>query len=428
MSVVSLIAQRLSSRRGGQLASLIIRLAVVSTALCVAVMIIASAMLRGFKTEISEKVFGFWGHVHVVATQAGDSRFDAQPFSRNAPWIDSLRALESVVDYPLGYGDMGFGESSHAGVRRVQTYIVKAGVIQTKEEIEGILLKGAGADFDWDFFRQNLRAGELPDLADTSASRALLLSEQTAARVNLEVGDPFIVHFPEGRQLRKKRFTVGGLYRTGLEEFDTQFAIVDERVLQELLGWESDQVSGVELILEDVRDAEGLAAYAYYEVVPSDFYAESVRDRFPSIFQWLDLQDANELVILALMLGVCLVNMITALLILILERTNMVGVLRTMGMPGKTLRGIFLRFGGRILLRGLFWGNLIGLGLCLLQKYTGLIRLSEENYYLATAPVFLDWGMILLLNLGTLVVVMILLVIPAQLVTHIDPVKTIRFD
>lgn len=385
-------------------------------------------MLRGFKAEITDKVFGFWGHIHVAATQSGDGLFEAVPFSTTEPWIDSIRAITGSVDYPLGYPEMGFGESSKGGIKQVQTFIVKAGVIQTKEEIEGILLKGVGEDTDWTFFKENLRQGELPDLTDTVASRMVLLSEQTAARVNLSVGDPFIVHFPDGRQMRKKRFTVGGLYRTGLEEYDTQFALVDQRVLQELLGWEPDQVSGVELIAENVDDAEGLAAYIFYEVVPSNFYAESVRERFPPIFEWLRLQDANEYVIIGLMLGVCLVNMMTALLILILERTNMVGVLRTMGMAGRDLRGIFLRFGGRILLRGLFWGNLIGLGLCLLQKYTGLLKLSEENYYLATAPIKINWLIVLGLNIGTIVIVMLLLLIPAQLVTRIDPLKTIRFD
>ncbi len=428
VSVATLIAQRLSARSSGQLASLIIKLAIVSTALCVAVMIVATAMLRGFKYEISDKVFGFWGHVHVAATQSGDGLFEAIPFSRNEPWIDSLRQLNGPVQYPLGYAEMGFGESSKGGVKHVQTYIVKPGVIQTKDEIEGILLKGAGADFDWSFFAENLRAGQLPDLTDTMASRLVVLSEQTAARVNLEVGDPFLVHFPEGRQMRKKRFEVGGLYRTGLEEYDTQFALVDQRLLQDLLGWQEDQISGVELILENVEDAEGLAAYTFYEVVPSEFYAESVRERFPSIFEWLNLQNANEAVIIGLMLGVCLVNMITALLILILERTNMVGVLRTLGMAGRDLRAIFLRFGGRILLRGLLWGNVVGLGLCFLQKYTGLLRLSEENYYLSTAPIKINWVLLVALNVGTFAVVMLLLLIPAQLVTRIDPVKTIRFD
>ena len=428
MSITSLISERLSSANTGRLASLIIRLAVVSTALCVAVMIVTSALLRGFKSEISEKIFGFWGHVHVAATQSGNGLFEAKPFSDREPWIDSLRALTAPIRYPLGYENMGHGAASRAGVRHVQTYIVKPGVIQTREEIEGILLKGAGADFDWEFFRSSLRAGDLPDLTDSTPSRLVVLSEQTAARVDLTVGDPFIVHFPEGRQLRKKRFTVGGLYRTGLEEYDTQFALVDQRVLQQLLGWADDQVSGVELILDDVADVEGIADYVYYEVLPSDYYAESVRNRFPGIFEWLDLQDVNEYVIIGLMLVVSVINMITALLILVLERANMIGVLRTLGMGARPLRRIFLRFGLRILSRGLLWGNAVGLGLCAVQLATGVIRLSEENYYLSTAPIQINWGVVALLNLGTLAVVMLLLTLPAQFVTRIDPVKTIRFD
>lgn len=399
-----------------------------STALCVAVMIITSALLRGFKSEISEKIFGFWGHVHIAATQSGDGLFEAVPFSKDAGWIDSLRNLKGAVPYSATVKSLGFGESSNAGVRKVQTYIVKPGVIQTKDEIEGILLKGAGDDFEWSFFKKYLRDGKLPDLSDSTESRMVILSEQTAARVNLRVGDPFLVHFPEGREMRKLRFEVGGLYRTGLEEYDTQFAIVDQRVLQRILKWTPDQVSGVELILEDVDDLAGMSAHVYFDIVPPNIYAESVRERFPGIFEWLDLQDLNEYVIIGLMLLVSVINMLTTLLILILERSNMVGVLRTLGMSGKSLQNIFLRFGLRVLLRGLFWGNLIGLGLSFIQKWTGIISLSEENYYLSTAPISINWWMWIALNVGTVLVVMGLLLIPAMFVTRIDPVKTIRFD
>ena len=247
MSAAAFIARRITDAQSGRLASLIIRLAIVSTALCVAVMIVASALLRGFKTEISEKIFGFWGHIHVAAAQSGDGMFEAVPFSRDEAWIAGLRSMSGPVDYSEtvlrigsedGYGGT-LGESqtrSYGGIRHVQSYIVKPGVIQTKDEIEGILLKGAGADFEWDFFADNLRSGAVFPLSDTLPSRMVLLSEQTAARVDLAVGDPFLVHFPEGRQMRKLRFTVGGLYRTGLEEYDTQFAIVDQRVLQDVLG------------------------------------------------------------------------------------------------------------------------------------------------------------------------------------------------
>ncbi len=428
MSLSRTIANRLAARGSGRLASIIIRLAVLSTALCVAVIVVTSALIRGFQSEISSKVFGFWGHVHVVAAQSGDGLFEAVPFSRGAGWVDSLRRLSGSIEYPTGFEAITGRQRSRAGVRNVEFYIVKPGVIQTKAEIEGILLKGVGPEIDWAFFRRNLRQGELPDLSDSSASRKILLSEQTAARVQLELGDPFIVHFPEGRRRRSLRFEVGGLYRTGLEEYDTQFAIVDVRVLQDVLGWEPDQVSGVELTLEEADDAESVAKYVYYEVVPAEFRAQSVRERFPGILEWLELQDVNEYVITGLMLAVAVINMVTALLILILERARMVGVLRTLGMAPAELRRIFLVFGARILLRGLLWGNAVGIGLCVLQQHFRFVRLSEENYYLSYAPISLNLWIILGLNLGTLVLVMALLLLPAQLVTRIDPVRAIRFD
>ena len=354
--------------------------------------------------------------------------FKAVPFSRNGEWIDSLRNMQGAIAYSDVVQSLGYGSSSSAGIRHVQSYIVKPGVIQTKEEIEGILLKGAAEDFDWDFFSQHLREGQLPKVSDSMPAREVLLSQQTAARLDLRVGDPFLVHFPEGNQMRKLRFEVGGLYRTGLEEYDTQFAIVDQRILQDILGWEADQISGVELILENLDDTEGISEYVLMEILPPELYAETVRQRFPGIFEWLDLQDLNEYVIIGLMLVVCVINMVTALLILILERINMIGVLRTLGMQGYSLRNIFMRFGAQVLGQGLLWGNIVGLGLCFLQAGTGIITLSEENYYLSTAPIRINWLLVMGINLGTFALVMLALLIPASLVTRIDPVKTIRFD
>ena len=236
-----------------------------------------------------------------------------------------------------------------------------------------------------------------------------------------------IIHFVEKGEQLKRRFKVSGVYRTGLEEYDRKFALVDIRQIQRLLGWEESQVSGFEVFIDDIDDLQPINEYIYFEELPADLYAETIREKLPEIFDWLDLQDINEVVILSLMIIVAIINMVTALMILILERTNMIGILKALGTANWGIRKIFLYYAAYIVILGLFWGNLIGIGLCLLQDRFEFITLSEENYYLSTAPIDLNFWPILLLNLGTLAITLFFLIIPSYLVTSISPVKAIRF-
>jgi len=225
----------------------------------------------------------------------------------------------------------------------------------------------------------------------------------------------------------ERRFTVEGIYRTGLEEYDRQFALVDIRKIQQVLGWKENQVSGFEVFVDNIDDLDAFTNYIYFEEITNDLYAESIKEKMRAIFEWLDLQDVNEWVILGLMLVVAIINMVTALLILILERTNMIGTLKSLGAANWSIRWVFLYYAGYIILVGLFWGNLIGLGLCWLQATFGFITLDEANYYLAVAPIKINWWSVLLLNGGTLVVTLLFLIVPSYLVSRIDPVKAIRF-
>jgi lipoprotein-releasing system permease protein len=434
MRIETFIARRVAASGQQSFSRLILRIAVVAVALSVAVMICANALIAGFKQEISSKIFGFWGHIHITDTDINRSLLEAFPIEQNQPFYPHLDTLRQVEYF---YTENWFGRPvqrlgrSRGGVRHIQVFAIKPGIIESAKkdakDIEGIILKGVGQDFDWEFMGQYIKRGLPLDMPADEMSRDILISEQTASRLQVDTGASFIVHFVEKGEQLQRRFRVSGIYRTGLEEYDRKFALVDIRQIQRLLNWREDQVSGFEVFIDHIDDLDLLSEYIYFEELPSDLYAESIRNKLPEIFDWLDLQDINEVVILSLMVIVAIINMITALMILILERTNMIGILKALGTSNWSIRKIFLYYAGYIIVVGLFWGNFIGIGLCLLQDHFEFIKLSEENYYLSTAPIALKTWPILLLNLGTLLVTLAFLVIPSYLVTSISPVKAIRF-
>lgn len=424
------IARKVALSGQKSFSRLIIRIAVIAVALSVSVMIVSTALITGFKKEISSKIFGFWGHIHITDPDINQSLLEIYPISSQQefyPSLDTIRQVTYVETKTFLGREIERERTTKGGVRHIQTYVIKPGIIKANDEIEGIILKGIGKDFDWEFLQQYILRGKPIAFPDTSASSEILISKQTADRLKVDVGDKFVIHFVEkGEQLRR-RFTVSGIYKTGLEEYDRKFALVDMRQLQQILGWKDTEVSGFEVFIDDIDDLSTLSEYIYFERLPTDLYAETIRDKFPEIFEWLELQDINEIVILVLMVIVAIINMITALLILILERTNMIGTLKALGSSNWSIRKIFLYYASYIILVGLFWGNLFGIGLSLIQKHFGVIHLDEANYYLSVAPIQLSTGALLSLNLGTLLITLTFLVIPSYLVTRISPVKAIRF-
>jgi lipoprotein-releasing system permease protein len=434
MKLEYFIARRVAASGQQSFSRLIIRIAVIAIALSVAVMICANALIAGFKKEISSKIFGFWGHIHITDADINRSMLEAFPISSRQdfyPSLDTIAGINYTSQKTILGKKITQTTSTKGGIRHIQTFAIKPGIIEAgktkNKEIEGIILKGTGKDFDWEFIDQYIKKGRRLHLPDSTMSREILISQQTANRLQIDTGDSFIVHFVEkGEQLRR-RFSVCGIYRTGLEEYDQKFALVDIRQIQRLLGWRAHEVSGFEVFIDDIDDLIPLAEYIYFEELPRDLYAETIREKFPEIFDWLDLQDINEVVILGLMVIVAIINMITALLILILERTNMIGILKALGHSSWGIRKIFLYYAAYIILVGLFWGNLVGISLCVLQDQFNLIQLSEENYYLSTAPIELQFFPILLINMGTLIITLTFLIFPSYLVTSISPVKAIRF-
>lgn len=425
------IARKVAASGGQSFSRMIIRIAVIAVAVSMTVMILASSLIAGFKEEIAEKIFGFWGHIHITHPNQSRSITEVFPVDLQQPFYPGLGEVESV-EYIARERWMGQQiereTQTTGGIRHIQAYALYSGIIRANDELEGIILKGVGRDFDWQFLEKYLKEGQALTMPDSTMGNGILVSQYTADRLKLKLGDKFSVFFVSSRyEQLERRFTVEGIYRTGLEEYDRQFALVDIRKIQQILGWEEDQVTGFEVFVDNIDDLGPITEYIYYQELPDSLYAESIREKMRAIFDWLDLQDVNEWVIIGLMLVVSIINMITALLILILERTNMIGTLKSLGSSNWSIRKIFLYYAGYIILVGLFWGNLIGLGLCYLQDTFGLITLDETNYYLSVAPIKIQWGSVLLLNVGTLVITLLFLIVPSYLVSRIDPVKAIRF-
>lgn len=418
-----------ASRRS--FSAVIIRLAIIAVALSVCVMIVTTGLVTGFKNTITEKIFGFWGHIHIEHFDSNRS-FESIPLDINQPFyphLDTIKSVSYLGPYSLFGVDVPYTKVERqtlGGIRHIQAYASKAGIIKTKNQLEGIILKGIGNDFDWTFLKDFIVKGDLLSFEDSTMSKSILISEQTAKRLQLDIGDKFTVHFVERVQIIKQ-FIVKGFYRTGLEEYDRKFALVDIRQIQDLNNWQPNEVSGFEVFLDNIRDLDALWGHIYYRQLPTTVFATTLREVYPTIFGWLELQDTNEIVIIALMVIICFINMTTVLLILILERTNMIGVLKALGSTNWNIQKLFLYYAGYILTSGLFWGNLVGISLCLLQQYFGFVTLPEESYYVKVAPVELNIGSLLLLNIGTLLLNLLVLIIPSYLVTRITPVKAIRF-
>ena len=424
MSYEPWIAQKLMASGGGGFTRIILWVAAGAVALSVAVMIVSLALMTGFKQEITKKMFGFWGHIHISDPRSIRS-YEALPFDYDSSLVNSILAIESVELNQADYDLPSHKLNSKAGVKYAQAYIYLPGIITHDDQMEGIILKGIGKDYDWSNINQYR---ETSGVWDMLAEDEIIISNITANRLRLKEGDKFIVHFVrEGNQLQR-RFTIKGIYRTGLEENDARFALASIDRVRGILGWEPNQVSGIEIAIDNIDDLDMITEYIYQEKIPKTLYAENIREKFPSLFEWLELQDINTIVIIGLMLAVAIINMITALLILILERTQMIGILKSMGAKDVSIRQVFLWFAMFIIAGGILFGNIIGLSLAWLQHRFRFIKLDEADYYLDYAPVHvLPWHLVAV-NLGALIVIGLCLIAPSYLVSKINPIKTIHFN
>ena len=615
MNIEFLIAERVGTAAQKSFSRSILRLAIVAIALSMVVMILATSIVAGFKNTISEKIFGFWGHIHITTSATASSyAFETNPINQNQAYYPSIDTIGKVqylgdsIDWrgslqlnsndPLFLGGLGcllllillfiipvlrqlisgkvrwllalvlimtsvvlFSsvhyqlleeetvQETKGGIRHIQYYIHKEGIIKTKDQIEGIVLRGVGEDYDWEFLRQYIKQGEILDHKAENAQKSILISETTAQRLQLKLDDQFLIYFVKDGNSLGRKFKVKGIYKTGLEEYDRRFALVDVRTLQQLNNWRPfknygdrldfseegltlrglteatatseafwayvqnniqtgssldfeqpdlraalipheyaqyrqlsvgdslqlsylddddeeytfqyyikgiykgpenrgieqvalvhwpsinqlneklpPQISGFEIFVDNIEDLDPLGDYVNYVALRNvDHYARTIKELETNIFDWLSLTDMNERVILLLMILVSIINMTTSLMILILERTNMIGILKALGAANWSIRKIFLYNAAYIIGYGLFWGNIIGLLLCWLQVQFGIIKLPEDLYYVAVAPIELNWLTLIALNIGTLFITLTVLLIPSWLVSKIDPVKAIRF-
>jgi len=401
-------ANRLSGKDKENLSGPVIRISVITIALGVAIMIVSIAVLIGFQTEIRNKVIGFSAHIRI------------DNFDDNASYEASPVSMQQSF-YP--------GLEEKDGIRHIQVFALKAGIIKTEDQIHGIIYKGIGSDFDWEFFRRNLIQGSPLVIHDSTASTQLLISELISGKLNLSVGDEVRMYFISGNeaQPRGRKFTVTGIYETGLEEFDEVYVIGDIRHVQSLNNWGRDMVSGFEVFIDDFGRLDEMGEMVY-QSVGYELNAETVTDTYPQIFDWLRLMDINVVIILLLMILVAGITIISTLLIMILERTNMIGILKALGTRDRDLRKMFLLLTAGIIGRGLLWGNIVGIGILVLQYYTHIIPLEKESYYISYVPVSLNIGHLLLINAGTFLLCLAMVLIPGYIIGKITPVKAIRYQ
>lgn len=414
MNLPLFLARRMARSSSENRPGVMERIAVVSVALGVAVMILALAVILGFKREVSERMAGFAAHVSVTDLR-GVGSLDAEPVVRSAHVEELIRAAGPVVS--------------------VAPYALRGGIIRTDEAVQGVVLKGVDDSYDRSLFERWLVEGTLPRVGDSIRTKDVLLSRTLARGLHLGVGDRIEMLFVEPGELpRRDRFKVSGIYASGMDDIEEAILLTDLRNVQRLADWRPEQVSGYEILLADVSDAEPYAA-ALNETLFYDesddtrnLVASSVMERYPNIFDWLKAHDVNGVVIVVIMLAVAFFNMAAALMTLVLERTRTIGLLKALGMANGPLRRVFLWRAAFVTLRGLAWGNAVGLGLCLLQGTTHLVHLDAEGYLLSAVPIALDWGWWLLLNAGFTAAIVALLVIPACVVSAVKPEEAIRYE
>lgn len=390
----------------------VIKVSIAGIILGMTVMILSMAIGSGFKKEIRDKISGFGAHIQVVNY---DFNLSYEP---NPIRYDSVLAAEI---------------SALSGIKKVQRFGTKPGLIKTDNEMQGVLLKGISPEYDLTFLNSVLVAGTIPQYTDTATSNEILISETMANMLNIELGQQIFIYFFQ-EQIRVRRLTVAGIYNTHLSDLDKMYVIADIKQIQRLNDWGPDQIAGYEILIDDFNklNERGIAVYDLTGGFIGDdgtlLRTLTIKNSQPQIFAWLDILDMNIVVIIVLIVLIAGFNMISGLLILILERTNMIGILKAMGIQDMPLRKIFLYLASGIAIRGLVWGNIAGLSIALLQKQFGIFKLDPANYFLDTVPILINPSHILLLNLGAILAIFIMMIGPSYLAAKIAPVKAIKFD
>ena len=367
-------------------------------------MIVSFAILEGFRDEIRNKIFSFGAHLQISKYDTNNS-YEGAPISVN----------------------IGISESdSIPGVKQIQAYARKTAIVKSEDEVLGVVLKGVGKDYDLSSMKQNLDDGHLLSYNDTASSKEVMLSRRVAEKLKLKVGDEAIFYFIQNPP-RARKLKIAGIFNTGLEEFDEVFVIGDIQLIRELNNWPDSIAGGMEVMLTNYKQIDQVAD-SVFDRMHYDLQLEKITDRHAQLFDWLQLLRKNVLIFLVLIVFVATFNMVSTVFIMIIERINMIGVLKAVGATDAQIRKVFYFRGLHLTLRGMLWGNIIGIGFCALQYYFKIIPLDPENYYMDTVPISWNFGVIVVLNIITLGMTMLSILIPASMIARIKPVKAIKFD
>jgi lipoprotein-releasing system permease protein len=391
--------------KGSGFSKLIINLATAAVCVSVMVMILAIAIVKGYQHEVRDKLIGFNAPIQISHLDLNNS-FESLPISRDTIF-EYLTQKKSNITY-------------------LQRYATKAGIIKTESAFEGIVLKGVGNDYHFDFLKANLKEGIIPSFQDSATSQQILISAITARKLNFKLGDKLYIYFIQDPP-RVRKLEIAGIFDSGMGELDELYAFVDIRQVQKLNNWSDQEISGYEIGLKDFSQTH-LVQTEMAQITPYNMGLSSIFDLYPALFDWLGLLDMNVLIILVLMVAVASINMITALLILILERTKMIGLMKALGGEDKQISTIFLWMAAHIIAKGLLWGNLLGIGMALLQDHFSWIKLDQKSYYLNSVPIELGMVDIALVNVGSFIICLLILLIPVRIVSKVQPIKSIQFN
>lgn len=369
-------------------------------------MLVSVAILQGFQSQIHEKVSGFGGHIQITGFDSNNS-YEPTPIDRRDAKTGDIKNLD--------------------GVAVVQEFAVKAGIVKTTDQIEGVVLKGVDKSYDWSFLKERLVSGNLPVLGDTIPGNEILISEKLAKLLGFKSGDELRMYFIIDNTARGRKFTISGIYNTGLSEFDGMYIFGDIGHIRKLNGWDDNLVSGIEVRIKDL-DQLSVISDKVYEIAGYNLNTQTIKQLYPQIFDWIEIQDLNVIIILILMTLVSGITMISTLLILILEHTRDIGLLKALGSSNGSIRKIFIYTSVNITLYGLLWGNAIALSLIFLQYKFGFIPLPEDSYFVSTVPVSLGLTGILIINAATIVICTLMMMLPSLVIRYISPVRAIRFE
>ena len=411
MKVEHFIAKRLITAKDhkSSISAPIIKIAITAIAIGIIMMIVSIATGTGLQQKIRQKVAAFNGHVIISNYNDNESDVSTEPLSINQSFYPKFKNID--------------------GINHIQAVASKDGIIRTENAFEGIIYKGVGKDYDWNNLQEYLVSGRIP-IVSSNLNQEVLISQYLANRLELKLGDSFNTFFikEEANKIpNSRRFKIVGIYNSGFQEFDAAYIIGDIRHIQRINKWKPNQIGSFEVFIDDFTKIQEKGQEIYNET-SSTLDSKTIVEKYYYIFDWLKLFDFNIIVILIIMIAVSTINMVVALLVLILERTQMIGILKSMGANNWTIRKIFLYNAFYLIIRGLFWGNLIGIAMLVVQKYLGVIKLNPESYYVNQAPVEINLLYILSLNIGTIAICIMVLLIPSYLITKISPAKTIRFE